>query len=123
MWSSYDRLGPTFGGDKAMPAPRTPKARRAKTVKPEQTNGQARTRKSRKPRKPRDRQSQPGDDQILSRRVGATEIMDAIAGRSDAQKELTAHRGDRARPLDVAGATITDIHSRADTTPIHRRKA
>ena len=86
----YDRLGPTFGGDKAMPAPRTSKARRAKTVKPEQTNGRGQTRKSRKPRKPRDRHAQPGDDQILSRRVGATEIMDAIAGRSDAQKELTA---------------------------------
>ena len=25
--------------------------------------------------------------------------------------------------LDASGATITDTHSRADTTPIHRRKA
>ena len=79
----YDRLGPKFGDGEALPTSRHPAASNRVTRSTGGKDGGKRKRA-------RDRQAQQGDDQILSLRVGATEIMDAIAGRSDAQKELTA---------------------------------
>ena len=79
----FDKVGPKFGDMvRAIPA-RAPIKPRAAT-----RAGTQRT-PARKKRAIRD-SSQPGDDLILSTRDGALEVMNDIAGRSDAQKELTA---------------------------------
>ena len=82
----YDRLGPKYGGGAALPASKHPTASDRTT---RSTRGK-KDGKRKSARSVRDRQAQYGDDQILSLRVGAIEIMDAITDRNDAQKELTA---------------------------------
>ena len=114
----YDRLGPKYGDGAALPASKHPTASDRTT---RSTRGK-KDGKRKSARSVRDRQAQYGDDQILSLRVGAIEIMDAIADRNDAQKEPLL-KGLSYASLDVFGATITDIHLRASTVPIHRRKA
>ena len=82
----YDRLGPKYGDGAALPASKHPTASDRTT---RSTRGK-KDGKRKRARSVRDRQAQYGDDQILSLRVGAIEIMDAITDRNDAQKELTA---------------------------------
>ena len=82
----YARLEKQYGGDDTGPPPSPPRLRARAVTRPE--DGATNTTPPQK-RKKRTPNAQPGDDHILARRANALEVMNALADRRDAQRELT----------------------------------